>query len=232
MTGEIVVGAMGQGHDLLDWATPIFTLLGVFVVGLYTYYAKKQRDEAKRANDLTEQAIAKAAADSEATVAQAAKSNEATIESNRIADKALELGRRAWLIPKIGKLRQFDGELWVTIDISNSGGIPGIIVKASGKATVATAFPDLVTDEPVSDDPQSYQLRGVIVEPGPSATSFYIRLPTLTNEIKASLDRTKTIVVYCYVEYTDVFRKAWVTALCWWGFDRSWSVAPQYTQLI
>jgi hypothetical protein len=50
MTGDIVVGAVGQGRDLLDWATPIFTLLGVIVVAFYTAYARKQ-------NKLTEKAL-------------------------------------------------------------------------------------------------------------------------------------------------------------------------------
>ena len=50
MTGDIIVGAAKQSRDLLDWATPLFTLLGVVVVGFYTAYAKKQ-------NKLTEKAM-------------------------------------------------------------------------------------------------------------------------------------------------------------------------------
>jgi hypothetical protein len=50
MSGDILVGAAKHARDWVDYAGIVLTGIGVIVVGLYTYYTKKQ-------NKLTEEAM-------------------------------------------------------------------------------------------------------------------------------------------------------------------------------
>src|SRR5580692_8865016 len=76
MNGDIIVGAAKQAHDWLDWATPVFTFLGVVVVAFYTYYTKKQRDAANEANSLSR-------------------------DAQKAFQDATELGNRAWVMARL-----------------------------------------------------------------------------------------------------------------------------------
>ncbi len=246
MSGDIIVGAAKQGHDLLDWATPIFTLLGVFVVGLYTLYAKHQRDEAKRANDLTEialreaqissmQALAESRTSGVNAIIQARTANEiayeATRRSNELAEKALIYGQRSWLIPDVHPSSPFkEGSVWkVAFYISNTGNVPGIMINAFARVDTDPDFQ--------YGNPQMSGVSGAIILPGSIGEEGGWRV---TADVPASIPEEQLqanpgagVCVSCSVKYKDVFSDQWETERAWIrGKDGRWYNHPYFNVII
>jgi hypothetical protein len=211
MIGDIIVGTASQGHDLLDWATPIFTLLGVLVVGLYTYYAKHQRDEAKQANQLAKDAL-------EASRQSSREALEQTLRSNEIARKALVLGRRAWVVVHREGV-EFKGAARLDPDISVENVADMLaIIRWYGADIVVGNLPDDLSVRPeyrvehglvlVRGERIPLDLWEIRVEPSE------VKLDPLTEGIPAP------IFLFFVVEYTDCFDKKWTTEGCW-EYDRA-----------
>src|ERR1700688_3293345 len=206
MTGDIIVGAACDGHNLLDWATPIFTFLGVLVLPFYTYYAKQQRDEAKRANDLTEKAIAEA--------------REAASDNYVLAWQSLELGRRAWIVTTRVQPEPMQivagAETPIAITIINVGSTPAtsVINRGAGDVILGSDLPEMISLEPGDKIPSSS-----VVGEG-QEIEFHIYLRSLSEEKVAQVESGKgTLYLYFRCEYRDVFRKDRWTIACW-QYDR------------
>ena len=54
---SVAVSAAQHARDWVDYATLCATVIGVFVVGLYTYYTKRQREATETANELATKAL-------------------------------------------------------------------------------------------------------------------------------------------------------------------------------
>jgi hypothetical protein len=199
MTGDIIVGAAKHARDWVDYWTVGATVAGAAILLAYTIAAFRQAT-------LTARALREAEKSREETTAAALRSDDAAKKSNEIATRALELGRRAWLVPSLDfkSLVEAGAERRVVVYIANTGGVPGVIEEARAAVTVE----GIVRQEFIG-------FGGTIVTPGQSPQdSLVITIhPSATYQEIASPETP--ISVTCRVEYTDVFRKRRETEIGW-----------------
>jgi hypothetical protein len=187
-----------HGRDWIDYTTLICTTLGVIVVAWYTFIARKQAR-------LTEMAFA-----------ETRRSNEATGKSNAIAEKSLELGRRAWLVIA-GMNPPFSGapgELATSsVLLENIGGVPAIVIRY-GWELVAGDLP-----ERLDLSPERTSRGGAIIFGDKKELLESTRRLTpkeysiIANEKGA--DEKDHLYLYWVIEYSDCFEKIRSTAKCW-----------------
>lgn len=111
MTGNISVHALQGARDWIDYWTFIATVGGVLVVGVYTYLTYRQLRLTK------------------SVLVETQRSNAATEESNKIAQRAMEFDRRAWLVP-IGYIEGGAPDT-LTMLVKNTGGMPAFGIKVA-----------------------------------------------------------------------------------------------------
>jgi hypothetical protein len=132
------------------------------------------------------------------------RSNEATEESNRIAKRSLELGRRAWLVAsEINAPTVFipDQPWTVRMSVENCGGVPATSVISQVHCLVIPA------DSPLPDELQLTAIppTGIaIVAPG-HPRSLTTDLPGLqSDDVEAFKSGAVTLYIYCRLHYKDV----------------------------
>ncbi len=139
-----------------------------------------------------------------------------TRASNEIAARALELGRRAWLIATNVEAIYPMGHLGHTIGITienQGGGSPAtdIRIQTAAEFFSATGVPEDVTwnwREKVS---------GAVVGNGDAiAVTAHLR-PLNREEIDGAVRGTALIVVRCKIDYRDTFERQRSTSACWWS---------------
>jgi hypothetical protein len=246
MVNDVIVGATKHSRDWFDVITIIVSAITLAFLVRYTIYAKHQRDEAKRANDLTEkalretwissqQALAEARASSVTAHIQARTANEIAYEStrrsNELAEKALIYGKRSWLIPDVDESSPFQEEsIWkVAFYISNTGSVPGVMINAHARVGTDPEFG--------TAPPQMFSPRGAIVLPGSGkegALRVTADVPADILEEQLLAATGSNLCVYCAVTYKDVISDEletgeWETRASWiHGRGRRWYNNPYF----
>jgi hypothetical protein len=208
MSGDIIVGAAKHAHDWVDYWTVGATIAGAAILLAYTFAAFRQVT-------LTARALREAEKSREETAAAALRSDEVAKRSNEIATKALELGRRAWLVPSLDfdSLINAGAERKVVIHISNTGGVPGVIEYAKAEVKVGGVGQAIIGFE------------GMIVTPGLSQDVLSITIDTVVTNHEINSPDTP-INVACRVEYTDVFKKKRETEIGWYRYkNEKWLIS-------
>jgi hypothetical protein len=190
MNGDIIVGAAKQAHDWLDWATPVFTFLGVVVVAFYTYYAKKQRDAANEANSLSR-------------------------DAQKAFQDATELGNRAWVMarlllrPVIERAHALDQIVYC--ELSNCGRSPATNVRS--RCILATR--DEVPDE-IDWTGEGSRLGLLPPNQGENLHTLDSRPTDIAQQLVTAVIGGRKVFFYaCEVKYTDWFNKPRRTIMCW-----------------
>lgn len=212
MSGQIAVDAVQSSRDWVDYATLACTALGVVVVAWYTFITRRQAK-------LTASALE-----------QTKRSNDATEESNRIAEKGLELGNRAWMvaidIEPYALAAGPERSLWVKIE--NLGRIPAAGVILRGFCGIQTSL-----DAPVGLTPTENVGSQATVGPGRGVQSR-IQLGAITEQIAAHIQCGQfPLLAYCEIEYSDWFQRPRKTVACW-RYDPAsgdWTAAPKYNRV-
>ncbi len=152
-----------------------------------------------------------------------------TRASNEIAERALVLGRRAWLVIQGTPIFKGSGG-WVFSDvtIANVAEIPAIIgCFGSGRIEGEPQMLDL-------EKGQRSNATEIIV----GGNIVHLNLPAvppptydLANHA-ATWEDIGQAKIYCFVEYTDCFEKKWLTTACWKpDGEGGWRRVGEYTTL-
>jgi len=194
-----------NGHNWMNCLSLLLSFAGVFILALYTLVTALQAWFTRKA------------------LAETRRSNKATEESNEIARQSLILGRRAWLIPKIdaeplSKSGRF------TVSLANFGGAPAIVKRIGMNGIPVQLMPsdfELLPKE-------IYKPGNAIVPPGTNDLVVSMEIP----ECQTGPDRD-LLVVYCRIEYTDVFDVPRETRLCWFRLHgrRQWWNVTQFSKM-
>ena len=155
------------------------------------------------------------------------RSNANTAESNRIAERSLLLGRRAWLIPRIDRRSPTDptetlGGRRLIVWISNTGGMPGKITSAGGNMKAGKPSGDEVE---ISCHPHS-----AIVSPSTAnGEDPFLTFPVEDFTGREMNFKTGAEVLYaaCRINYIDAFEKQFYTEMKWFrGREGKWYTLP------
>lgn len=208
MTGDIIVGSAKQARDWLDWAQLVLTFGGVIVVGIYTYYAKKQREAAESANALTKNAL-------------------------DVSRDDTEIQNRAWVMARL-LLRPVpraahELDTIVYCELSNCGRSPATNVRA--RCILATG--DEVPDE-IRWAGESSRLGLLPPNQGDNLSTLDSRPIDMEPHIVAAvIDGRKIFYYACEVAYTDWFNEPRKTTTCW-EFNvalRNWMPARKHNRM-
>jgi len=197
-----------SSRDWVDYVTLGATVLGIAVVGIYTYFARKQ-------NELTEKVLEEAQRSNEASLGETQKSTALTRE-------ALVLNQRVWLNVQIGgKPLANRRENAVVIQISNVGRVPAAEIKFGASTFLADA-------ETLADIPE------IPVRPaapiGVQSSNWYpVPMDLLEQNRHSILRKEKILHVLCRVDYDDGFGKPKQMRFGWFltgfSFDE-WRFSP------
>jgi hypothetical protein len=124
--------------------------------------------------------------------------------------KGNEFDQRAWLVPSLDSesLVKAGAERRVTITISNTGGVPGMIEEVEARIMIEGAV-----------DRKIIGFVGMIVTPGqPLVDSLQIKIPPEIDDQRLSASATVT----CEISYKDVFDKKRRTRVGWYRREAGW----------
>jgi hypothetical protein len=207
MGQDVIMTTAQHGRDWLDIATLVVGVITLFFLVKYTNLAKKQRDEAKRANDLTERAL-------------------------RTADVNGELQNRSWVIARI--LGRTAGatklEHFYYCELSNVGRIPATSVKVRSFSTIAPTIPESLR---LIDD--AVDLGEGILAPNQGGTleTRGHRISPDSEQI-AELSHERLVWYFgCEIDYLDWFQKPRRTVMCWhysWR-NQGWMPTSKHNRL-
>jgi hypothetical protein len=215
MSSDILVGAAKTARDALDYWTVGATIAGVIVLILYTAVTFWQ------------------ARLTSAALEQTRRSNKATEDSNEIARRALELGKRAWLVVNLKPTSVHEN-----IEITNLGGVPATNVETWYRF-------DLWESEEIPDSiaPKDGQLprTGIIIGAGSSYTIVpkWGSWRTLFDKDTTRVTEGKAVYTfYCETKYLDVFNVPRITVACLQYYPKAtvqewveWIYAPKHNRL-
>ncbi|HVT19435.1 MAG TPA: hypothetical protein VHQ90_25060 [Thermoanaerobaculia bacterium] len=222
MIGNIAASAAADCQNSLAFWTFIVTTAGVLILTAYTVAAFWQAI-------LTRRAIREARESREEAAAATLRSNEATEESNRIAERSLELGRRAWVIMTgmVAPTKFNPGEpLRIKTTMRNSGGVPATNVISKLAIAIIPSTAQL-PDEPPPTHGEEFFAVVPVGRPVKGLGIFDGLSESEANGIESGRD---TLYFVCRIDYTDTFRKPRWSIACWRyarEFDR-WVVAAKH----
>jgi hypothetical protein len=162
-------------------------------------------------------------------VEETRQSNRAIDESNRIADRNLELGRRSWLVvtistgfPSIPDTNSPGRSISSDVAVQNVGGVPAIIQRF-GCDFVLDNLPERLSLSADRSQPDATAVYG-------DAPERLWRTWSVPGAIHAG---QRDVYFYWIVEYSDCFGKTWRTTRCWRRVEarQTWDKVPGYTLL-
>jgi hypothetical protein len=165
-----------------------------------------------------------------AALEETRRSNAATEESNKIAERTLELEMRAWLVISPLPLKGLTlSSLKAQVAVINVGRTPATHVVGRIRLGTAEEVPDEIS-LPEVESPSI-----AILGPGENLawTSVEVEL-NLPYERQEQLKKGHVLLLlYSVAEYHDIFNKARKTTACWqYRFEaRAWGVTPMHCRL-
>jgi hypothetical protein len=151
-----------------------------------------------------------------------------TRASNEIAARALELGRRAWVVihGTPGWSNEEQGWMFNGVSVENVSDTPAVV----SRYAVGRLDENIADNDPglLSIRREKYDDSGQVVVRGKPFYPFGYALFGQTD----ALSLVNPPPLFCIVEYTDCFEKTWRTTIAWQeGPDEVWEPIPYYTSL-
>ncbi|MFL6196805.1 MAG: hypothetical protein ACJ75H_21660 [Thermoanaerobaculia bacterium] len=206
--------------DLGEWLTILQTSFAAILTLLTFFYVLTTRRQLKAMHDALE---------------ETRRSNNATEESNKIAERTLELGSRAWLaLVGISTRQKVDGPERTTthhvaeVTIKNVGRAPAIGVETLFYVTIFEGGSVPTDFVPTSDDRKTVIAADEsvsVIEPLPRF------IPALDLKLRS---KEISLFVYCELRYTDIFSKARITSAAWEvtsSISGLWVHVPRYRRM-
>lgn len=155
-------------------------------------------------------------------------------KQNKLTEKSLVLGRRAWLVasevkpeghPVLAGVR-----IPCVITLTNAGSTPAtnVAIDGTGDLFLGPIIPDAVNWTPTNDPPSSSVLGGGLT----LYTKIWVRALS-EDEVTQVEKGDATLFLYLRIEYRDIFKKQRWTTACWqYDHDsRKWAIAPKHNDL-
>lgn len=152
-----------------------------------------------------------------------------TRASNEIAEQALVLGRRAWLV--IHGVPRISSRGWTFEDVTveNVADMPAVIQR----------FGTCTVEEPSTSASKNWQYiksGQVVVRNKPERIDFPdVALPPISLDDPDAYRILDRLTIYCVVEYTDCFERTWTTTSYWrdWTMVEggTWQLGAGYTTM-